>query len=186
LLPKGSLQLLVTCHRRENWGEGLIGLAGALKELASDRGTMIDVVLHPNPTVAATMVALLEDIPSIRILPPLSHEAMIRAMRRCDLLLSDSGGMQEEAPALGVPMLVLRRKTERPESLSTGNALLAPTEMKELVALIRELRQDYRRLERMARPTMPFGDGQSAPRMAALALSYLDLAFDQPAIGRLA
>lgn len=174
LLPKRKFALLVTCHRRENWGEGLERLADALIDLAGDRGMMIDLVLHPNPTVAEAMVRMIGAHPSIRVLPPLSHAALVKAMRQADLLLSDSGGMQEEAPALGTPMLVLRRRTERSEALSSGNArMVEPTSMA-ITAAVRQLRRDQRELERMARPTMPFGDGRSAPRIAALALAWLD------------
>ncbi|WP_051504118.1 non-hydrolyzing UDP-N-acetylglucosamine 2-epimerase [Sphingomonas jaspsi] len=174
LLPKRKFQLLVTCHRRENWGDGLARLADALNDLAGDRGVTIDVVLHPNPTVAQAMAELVRGQEAIRVLPPLSHDALVTAMRRADLLISDSGGMQEEAPALGVPMLVLRRRTERPEALASGNARMLEPDPKSIAATVRALRRDHRELEAMARPTMPFGDGRSAPRIAGLTRAWLD------------
>lgn len=173
LLPKRKFHMLVTCHRRENWGDGLKQLGQALVDLAGDRGTTIDLVLHPNPTVAQTIAEQVLDQPAIRILPPLSHGALVTAMRRADLVLSDSGGMQEEAPALGVPMLVLRRRTERPEALASGNARLVDGGGRDIAATVRALRRDHRKLEAMARPAMPFGDGKAAPRIAALTLAWL-------------
>lgn len=173
LLPKRKLHLLVTCHRRENWGDGLDRLAQALIDLSSDRGMTIDVILHPNPTVAQQMAEMLMGHPAIRILPPLSHQSLVRAMRQADLIISDSGGMQEEAPALGVPMLVLRRRTERPEALASGNARLVEAGAKEIAATVRTLRRNHRDLESMAIPAMPFGDGKAAARIAALSLAWL-------------
>lgn len=173
LLPKRKFHLLVTCHRRENWGEGLDQLGEALNDLAGDRGLTIDLVLHPNPTVAQAISDRVAGRAAIRVLPPLSHETLITAMRRADLVLSDSGGMQEEAPALGVPMLILRRRTERPEALASGNCRMVQPDAKAIAATIRDLRRDYRDLEAMARPAMPFGDGKAAPRMAALTLAWL-------------
>lgn len=173
LLPKRKFELLVTCHRRENWGEGLDRLGDALNDLAADRGMAIDLVLHPNPVVAQAIAERVAGRDAIRVLPPLSHEALVTAMRRADLILSDSGGMQEEAPALGVPMLVLRRRTERPEALASGSARLVEADAKAITGAVRQLRRNHRELEAMARPAMPFGDGQSAPRIAALTLAWL-------------
>ncbi|MCY7397418.1 MAG: UDP-N-acetylglucosamine 2-epimerase (non-hydrolyzing) [Sphingomonas bacterium] len=171
---RGPLKLLVTCHRRENWGTGLVSLAMALIELARRGDAVIDVVLHPNPQVAQAMFALLSDEPSVRLIAPLGHGAMIAAMRRADLILSDSGGVQEEAPALGVPLLVLRDATERPEGVAAGNALLVGTETARVVDAVTRLIDDRAGLATMAIPRFPFGDGQSAPRIAALALAWLD------------
>ena len=171
---RGPLKLLVTCHRRENWGTGLISLGLALIELARRGDALIDVVLHPNPQVAQAMFALLNDEPFIRLIAPLGHGAMIAAMRRADLILSDSGGVQEEAPALGVPLLVLRDATERPEGVASGNALLVGTETDRVVAAVTRLSADRAALAAMAIPRFPFGDGQAAPRIAALAMAWLD------------
>ncbi|MES2902759.1 MAG: UDP-N-acetylglucosamine 2-epimerase (non-hydrolyzing) [Pseudomonadota bacterium] len=171
---RGRLKLLVTCHRRENWGTGLVSLAVGLIELARRGAAAIDVVLHPNPQVAQAMFALLSDEPHIRLVAPLGHGAMIDAMRRADLILSDSGGVQEEAPALGVPLLVLRDATERPEGVAAGNAMLVGTDTGAIVATVSRLASDRAALAAMAIPRFPFGDGQSAPRIAALTLAWLD------------
>jgi len=108
------------------------------------------------------------------LLKPDHVGAMIDAMRRADLILSDSGGVQEEAPALGVPLLVLRDKTERPECIATGNALLVGTDTHRVIEAVTTLNDDRAALAAMASPRFPFGDGQSAPRIAALALAWLD------------
>ena len=171
---RGPLKLLVTCHRRENWGDGLASLATALIALARRGDVAIDVILHPNPQVARAMFALLSDEPHIRLTAPLGHGAMIEAMRRADLILSDSGGVQEEAPALGVPLLVLRDKTERPECIASGNALLVGTGTARVIEAVTRLIDDRAALAAMAVPRFPFGDGQAAPRIAALTLAWLD------------
>ena len=171
-LPRRGLSLLVTCHRRETWGAGFERIAAALLALAAD-GNAIDVVLHPNPDVTAAMWQLLGEHRSIRLIAPLSHPAMVKAMRRADLILSDSGGMQEEAPALGIPLLILREKTERPEGLTTGAMALVGTETDRIVTAVRTLRRDRAALLAMAVPAMPFGDGRSAPRIASHCLAFL-------------
>ncbi|HXG82267.1 MAG TPA: UDP-N-acetylglucosamine 2-epimerase (non-hydrolyzing), partial [Sphingomicrobium sp.] len=166
-------RLLVTCHRRENWAGGLDGLAKALTRLGEQR-MQIDVLLPPNAKVAERMRMLLGEKPGIRLVPPLSHRAMIDAMRRADLVLSDSGGMQEEAPALGVPLLVLRDKTERPEGLATGSTELVGTDPERIVEAVERLRRNPKFLASMRRPSLPFGDGQAASRIARHCLIFLE------------
>ena len=163
----------VTCHRRENWDRGLDGLAAALTQLAGD-GLAITIVLPPNPSVTATMIRLLGNVGAVRLVAPLSHGAMIKAMRKADIILSDSGGMQEEAPALGIPLLVLRDKTERPEGLAAGTSELVGTDPDRIVAAVTRLRGNRQLLAAMSRPAMPFGDGRSAPRIVDHCLAYLD------------
>jgi UDP-N-acetylglucosamine 2-epimerase (non-hydrolysing) len=170
---KRHLDLLVTCHRRENWGVGLDGLAEALIALG-ERRVRSDVLLPPNPKITERLTGLLGNRPGIRLVPPLSHAATIAAMRRADLILSDSGGMQEEAPALGVPLLVLRDKTERPEALATGSIELVGTDPNRITAAVERLRRDRGALNAMSRPALPFGDGHSAPRIAAHCLAFLE------------
>lgn len=167
------LDLLVTCHRRENWGTSLVALADALIDLAGHDVARIEIVVHPNPCVTGTMHALFADQHGIRLSLPTSHEAMIDRMRRTDLILSDSGGIQEEAPTLGVPLLVLREVTERPEAIAGGHALLVGTSTDRIVAEVRRLAADRAALARMAVPGAPFGDGRSAPRIARLIHDWL-------------
>jgi UDP-N-acetylglucosamine 2-epimerase (non-hydrolysing) len=165
--------LLVTCHRRENWGAGLTSIALALIEIARSTGATIDCVLHPNPAVRKSMHLVLDGEPGIRLVEPMGHRAMIDAMRGADLILSDSGGVQEEAPALGTPLLVLRAKTERPEGVASGNMLLVGTDTAAIVGETTRLLADPDALAAMARPALPFGDGRSAPRIAGLMLDWL-------------
>jgi UDP-N-acetylglucosamine 2-epimerase (non-hydrolysing) len=166
------LRLLVTCHRRENWGANLGQLASALISLGQ-QGIESLVILPPNPTVSAHLTGLCEARPGIRLVPPLSHAAMIEAMRAADLVLSDSGGMQEEAPPLGVPLLVLRDKTERPEAIASGNCRLIGSSTQDIVEAVQSLRDDGSELAAMGKPSMPFGDGQAASRIARHCLAYL-------------
>lgn len=172
-LPRRGMQLLVTCHRRENWGEGLDHLAKALVALASE-GVESEVILPPNPSITERMIGLMGGHQLIRLVPPMSHSAMVGAMRRADLVLSDSGGMQEEAPALGVPLLVLREKTERPEALVAGAAMLVGTNAERIVATVTRLRRNRPELDAMSRPCLPFGDGHASRRIAAHCLAFLE------------
>ena len=171
--PRRGFKLLVTCHRRENWGAGLESLAEALIGLGA-AGIASDVLLPPNAKVTERFGNLLGGRSFVRLVPPLSHAATIQAMRDADLVLSDSGGMQEEAPALGVPLLILREKTERPEALATGSAELVGTDRDRIVARVRELRRSRAALNAMRLPSMPFGDGQAAPRIAQSCLKFLE------------
>ena len=166
-------RLLVTCHRRENWGDGLQAIAAALRDLAADGSMAIDVLLHPNPHVAATMHRLLGARRGIRLLAPCSHAELVERMLGCDLMLSDSGGVQEEAPALGVPLLVLRDATERPEAIATGNMRLIGTRASRIVDEVRGLMSDVVSRARMARPSLPYGDGTAGPRIARIVEQWL-------------
>jgi len=178
--PRGPVKLLVTCHRRENWGVGLVSLAMALIALARRGDVTIDVVLHPNPQVSQAMFALLGNEPHVRLIAPLGHRAMIEAMRRADLILSDSGGVQEEAPALGIPLLILRDATERLEGVTAGNAMLVGTDTTRVIEVVTRLLANRSALAAMAVPRFPFGDGQSAPRIAALTLDWLEARIHAP------
>ena len=111
--------------------------------------------------------------PDIELLAPLDHRAMIAEMRRADVVLSDSGGVQEEAPALGVPLLVLREKTERPEGIASGNMLLAGTGRARIIALVTQMIDPTVR-SGMSRPSLPYGDGRSGPRIAATLIDWIE------------
>jgi UDP-N-acetylglucosamine 2-epimerase (non-hydrolysing) len=128
----------------------------------------VDFVLHPNPWVADRMRSLLAAKPNITLLEPCSHAELLQRMRSSDLVLSDSGGMQEEAPALGVPLLVLREKTERPEGVAVGNAILVGTSTDRIVEVTQGLLADNDALAAMSQPSFPYGDGKAGPRIAAI------------------
>ena len=165
-------RILVTCHRRESWGEGLSSIAAAVKELAAT-GVAADVVLHPNAFVAANMRRLLEGASKVTLVAPCSHDQLLLRMRDCDLILSDSGGIQEEAPALGIPLLVLRDKTERPEGIAAGTAILVGTDRARIVAEARRILDDAKTRAAMARQVFPFGDGKAGERIAAIVERWL-------------
>lgn len=169
---RGALpRLLVTAHRRESWGEGLASIAAALRDLSIE--VTIDFVLHPNAHVAANMRELLGGLTNIGLLEPCSHHELIRRMRDADLVLSDSGGIQEEAPALGVPLLVLREKSERPEGLACGSAILVGTSAERIAGEARRLLRSPGALAAMRRRRFPYGDGKSGPRIAAIIEEWL-------------
>ena len=181
LRDRGLPLLLVTCHRRENWGDGLNSVASALRHLAEEGTARIEVLLHPNPHVAHRIEVLLGGCPAITLLPPCGQAELVVRMRDCDLMLSDSGGVQEEAPALGVPLLVLREKTERPEGLWTGNLRLVGTETGRILETVRSLLADPIALAAMGEPRLPYGDGRAGYRIAALIEQWLvSRAFSPP------
>lgn len=166
-------RLLVTCHRRESWREGLHSIAEALLHLARAETADIDFVLHPNPHVASLMRGLVDDCPGITLLDPCSHRELVQRMSNADLILSDSGGMQEEAPSLGIPLLVLREITERPEGIATGNMRLVGTSAERIVAEVTRLLGDPIAYAAMARRAYPYGDGHAAPRIASIIDGWL-------------
>jgi UDP-N-acetylglucosamine 2-epimerase (non-hydrolysing) len=169
----GMPRLLVTCHRRESWGGGIQSVAKGLREIARDGAARIDVVLHPNRQVADTIRDYVDGQPGIRLLAPASHAELIRFIRDSDLVLSDSGGIQEEAPTLGTPLLVLRDKTERPEAIACGNARLVGTSADRIVAETRRLLEHPLERLAMGRPSFPFGDGRAGPRIASIIEQWL-------------
>ena len=177
-------RLLVTCHRRESWGAGLRSISAALVELAGDRRAHIDVVLHPNPHVASAMREQLAGRAGILLRAPAAHAELVEMIRDSDLVLSDSGGIQEEAPTLGTPLLVLRDKTERPEAIASGNARLVGTSAERIVAETRRLLDSPAELASMSRPSFPFGDGRAGSRIAAIVETWLEkrVNVDQPLI----
>ena len=168
-------RLLVTCHRRESWGEGLHDIACCLRQIVTRNDVSIVFVLHPNPSVASEMRRLLSDSPNIALHDPCTHPEMLRLMCKSDLILSDSGGVQEEAPALGVPLLVLRDRTERPEAILSGNALLVERNPDRILETVDRLLSDPTALEAMRRPAFPYGDGRAAERVATAVEEWLML-----------
>jgi UDP-N-acetylglucosamine 2-epimerase (non-hydrolysing) len=164
-------RLLVTCHRRESWSAGLRSIAEAVSELA--RLLPVDLILHPNPLVADTMRVALGDVDGVTLHPPCKHRDLLIMMRSATLVLSDSGGIQEEAAALGAPLLVLREKTERPEAAATGNMILVGTDRDRIIAEARRVLADGSRLAAMSRPAFPYGDGAAAGRIADIIGSWV-------------
>lgn len=163
--PRGRRRLiLATCHRRENRRER-IRICAALRRIAAELPVRIVLPLHPNRHVRRAVEDALGGTPHVDLTEPLDYAAMVRLMDESWLILSDSGGLQEEAPALGRPLLVLRNVTERPEALATGNVELVGTDPERIVAAVAGLIEDEGRYARMARPAFPFGDGRASERI---------------------
>jgi UDP-N-acetylglucosamine 2-epimerase (non-hydrolysing) len=157
--------VLVTAHRRENFDGGMRRIASALLMLAEREDTVISFPVHPNPNVLNPMHALLGAHPRVRLLPPMDYVPFVYMLSRCHLVLTDSGGVQEEAPALGKPVLVMRNTTERPEGIDAGTALLVGTDPDRIYTEAARLLDDQRYYERMSRAHNPFGDGQASRRI---------------------
>jgi len=166
--------ILVTVHRRENWGERLQSIGqGLLQLLERYDDVVILLPLHRNPTVREPLQALLGEHPRAILGEPLDYDRLVAAMREATLVLTDSGGLQEEAPALGKPVLVLRRTTERPEAVDAGTARLIGTDSADIVRETSRLLDNPQAYEAMARAHNPFGDGQAAGRIVEAAQQLL-------------
>jgi UDP-N-acetylglucosamine 2-epimerase (non-hydrolysing) len=158
--------VLVTTHRRESFGAPLRSICAAIRELAV-RFPELHFVLpvHPNPEVKRTVEELLCDLPGMHLIPPVDYEEFVHLMARADLVLTDSGGVQEEAPSLGKPVLVLREVTERPEGVLAGTALVVGTDRDRIVAAASELLTSPASYARMANAVNPYGDGRASERI---------------------
>ena len=163
----GKRIILVTCHRRENYGQPMANIMTALRRLA-DAFPDVELVypVHLSPVVREAAGKYLSGHPRIHLIDPLSADEMHNLMARAYLVMTDSGGLQEEAPALGRPVLVLRRETERPEAVQAGTVKLAGTEEEEIFSLASELLSDERAYHAMAHAVNPYGDGQACRRIA--------------------
>jgi len=169
--PEGRL-ILVTAHRRENFGAPLESICLALRDLV-DRYPDVEVIypVHLNPQVRGPVRALLGGRERIRLVPPMPYHPFVALMARSTLILTDSGGIQEEAPSLGKPVLVLREVTERPEAAEAGTVEVVGADRKRIVAAARRLLDDPRAYRRMARRINPYGDGKAAARIVRHILS---------------
>ena len=163
--PPPEELVLVTGHRRESFDGGLARTAGALARLARRPGLRIAVALHLNPRAEAPLRRALAGLPQVTLLPPQDYPAFVALMRRARLIVTDSGGVQEEAPSLGVPVLVTRDETDRPEAVEAGTVRLVGTNGARLLAAATELLDDPLAHARMARAHNPYGDGRAAPRI---------------------
>ena len=166
--------LLATVHRRENWGEPLQDIAqGFLQVLDKNPDTALLLPLHRNPTVREPLQALLGNHPRIFLTEPLNYGELVGAIMRSHLLLTDSGGLQEEAPSLGKPVLVLRETTERPEAVDAGTAKLIGTKAETIAMNATELLTNSTAYETMANAINPFGDGFAAERILQSVKNFL-------------
>ena len=163
----GKKTVLVTAHRRENHGKAMDGIIGALKTLAETEKIEILFPVHPNPEIRNVVSQTLGKVPNISLLPPLSYPEFVQLIELCDLVLTDSGGIQEEAPTFGKPVLIMRNETERPEVLEVGAARLVGNSRQQIVRETKRLLHDTSLRTRMSRCPNPFGDGRASQRIVA-------------------
>jgi UDP-N-acetylglucosamine 2-epimerase (non-hydrolysing) len=164
----GKRIVLVTTHRRENFGDGMAAIARAVGRIADRPDVAVLFPVHPNPNVVAAMDAALGDRANVARISPLDYPNFIRALELAHIVLTDSGGVQEEAPALGKPVLVMRETTERPEGVAAGTARLVGPHEDRIVSGISELLDDQNAYAAMARAHNPFGDGRASARIAEI------------------
>jgi UDP-N-acetylglucosamine 2-epimerase (non-hydrolysing) len=166
--------VLVTCHRRENQGAQLWKIAAALKRMARELPLEIVFPLHTNPHLRRSVHQLLGREADVVLIDPVDHAQMVCLMDRAWLILTDSGGLQEEGPALGKPVLVLRNTTERGEAVESENLKLVGTDPERIFAAVSLLLREPERYARMSRPSFPFGHGGAAPKIAELVEDFLN------------
>lgn len=168
-IQRGSRPLLlVTAHRRESWGEPMRQIALAVADIATAKPDLqVLFPVHRNPVVGDTVRPILGHLANVKLSPPLKYPDFALMMQRSKIVLTDSGGVQEEAPSLGVPVLVMREKTERPEAVEAGAARLVGTDRERIKSAVLQLLDNDRAYSAMARATNPYGDGQAAVRVVA-------------------
>jgi UDP-N-acetylglucosamine 2-epimerase (non-hydrolysing) len=165
--------IVVTAHRRESFGQGFIRICEAVAELALRADVQIVWPVHPNPNVQSAVDATLRGKANVTLIEPLDYLPFVDLMRRAYLLITDSGGVQEEGPSLGKPILVLRDKTERPEAVDAGTVKLVGTDRAAIVREAVRLLEDRGEYDRMARLHNPYGDGRASARIAERIAQYL-------------
>ena len=159
--------ILVTGHRRENFGQGFIDICNALNRIAkANPDVHIVYPVHLNPNVQKPVNEILGDTPNIHLIPPLEYEPFVYMMSQARIIVTDSGGIQEEAPSLGKPVLVMRDTTERPEAVEAGTVKLVGTDCDLIVRSVQELLEDKEAYEKMAKAHNPYGDGHACERIA--------------------
>ncbi len=168
--------LLVTAHRRESWGDGMKAIGAALAELARTEPALhIVFPIHPNPIVREAILPAVAGLDNVSVVEPLGYGEFARLMHRSAIVLTDSGGVQEEAPSLGKPVLVMRDTTERPEAIAAGTARLVGTDRRHIVANVRQLLHDPISYEAMAHAVNPYGDGRAAERTEQALAAFLGM-----------
>jgi UDP-N-acetylglucosamine 2-epimerase (non-hydrolysing) len=175
-LPGDACPVLVTLHRRESWGKPLAGICRALRA-AADALPQLHIVypVHPQPRVRETVEPLLRGHPRIQLVDPLDYLENVAAMKACSFIVTDSGGIQEEAPVLAKPVLVAREVTERPEAVEAGTAWLVGTDEAAVLDAITTLATDRSRYDDMAQAVSPFGDGRASQRIVAAIRTFAGL-----------
>ena len=167
----GKRIIAVTSHRRENFGGGMEAIARSIADIAARPDIAVIFPVHPNPNVRPIMEGVLGGLPNVAMIEPLDYPHFVRLLDLCHLVLTDSGGVQEEAPSLGKPVLVMRETTERPEGVAAGTAKLVGTDRGRIVREVLSLLDDKSAYRAMARAHNPFGDGLASQRIAAIVAS---------------
>jgi len=175
--PVTKRLILVTAHRRENFGQGMENICYALKELAQRGDVEIVYPVHLNPNVQEPVNRILNNVKHITLLPPLDYLPLVHLMKRAALILTDSGGIQEEAPTFGIPVLVMRETTERPEGIEAGILKLVGTETSHIVQEAKRLLDNPSEHAKMAKAANPYGDGHAAERIIQALLNTNDSRF---------
>jgi UDP-N-acetylglucosamine 2-epimerase (non-hydrolysing) len=176
--------VLVTTHRRESWGSAMEGIGRALARLARSYADVAFVIpIHRNPVVRDAVLPALAGLPNVLVTEPLPYGQFARLLDRAHLVLTDSGGVQEEAPSLGTPVLVMRENTERPEAVEAGTVRLIGTAEQRVVAEVSRLLDDDSHHASMANAVNPYGDGRAAERAVAAALDRFGLGVRLPDFG---
>ena len=165
--------ILVTGHRRENFGTGFEHLCQALSDVAARGDAQVLYPVHLNPNVQKPVFDILGDEPNVTLIPPQDYLPFVYLMTRAEIILTDSGGIQEEAPSLGKPVLVMRDTTERPEAVEAGTVRLVGTDRAKIVAEVSRLLEDPEHYAQMSRAHNPYGDGQAGTRIAAAIEEWL-------------
>ena len=169
----GERLILVTTHRRENWGKPQENIALALLEIVEAfPDTRVVLPMHPNPIVREPLERVLGNHPRVELTGPMDYVDLVKVMKRAHLVLTDSGGVQEEAPALGLPVLVLRGTTERPEGVHAGTAKLVGTHREDIVHEASRLLSDDNYYNTMSHAVNPYGDGKACERIAQAILHW--------------
>lgn len=173
LLDPAKKLIVMTAHRRESFGDGFVRICSAIARLAERPDVQIVYPVHPNPNVQAPVKKYLAGRPNVILVEPLEYVPFVDLMRRAYLLITDSGGVQEEGPSLGKPILVLREKTERPEAVKAGTVKLVGTDENCIVTQASRLLEDRAEYDRMARVHNPYGDGRASSRIGDVIVSFL-------------
>jgi UDP-N-acetylglucosamine 2-epimerase (non-hydrolysing) len=171
-IDPGKRLILVTGHRRESFGDGFQRICDALAGIAAREDVQIIYPVHLNPNVKGPVEDRLGALGRVRLIAPQDYLPFVHLMRRADIILTDSGGVQEEAPSLGKPVLVMRDTTERPEAVDAGTVRLVGTDTDLILSEVTTLLDDSAAYDRMARAHNPYGDGQAAPRIRDAILDF--------------
>lgn len=161
--------VLVTGHRRENFGDGFINICNAIARVAARKDVQVVYPMHMNPNVRKPVTEILGNLDNVHLIEPLDYLSFLYMMRKSYLIMTDSGGVQEEAPSLGKPVIVMRDTTERPEAVDAGTVLLVGTETDAMASAAERLLDDAAFYDKMAHAVNPYGDGKAAVRIAEIA-----------------